>query len=80
MEEDDIKELREHLETAHLVILEQLSELFGSHKRAPDDHPLWKAVEALEKAQGLLPSVGEDEDETAATAAGAMRSGVEDEP
>jgi hypothetical protein len=62
MEDETIKEIGEHLDAAKLVIYAYLSGLFGSFKNVPDDHPLFKAVKAIESARSLLPDVEEDDE------------------
>jgi hypothetical protein len=63
MNEDDIKEIRNNLDTASSLIYQHLKELFGSYKKAPDDHPLLKALDAIGAAHLSLPDEEEDDDE-----------------
>jgi len=67
MDDDAIKEIREHASNAERILYDHLNQLFGSYKKAPDDHPVFAALKSIQTIAGLVAS-DEDEEETTAAA------------
>jgi hypothetical protein len=63
LDEDIINEMRESLKNAEGIVYAYLDKEFGSYKKAPDDHPLLKAVQSINDAAFHLSTEEEDDEE-----------------
>ena len=45
--EDTVKEIRASLDTAEMILYGYLDKSFGSCKKAPDDHPVFEALQSI---------------------------------
>jgi hypothetical protein len=44
---DTVKEIRASLDTAEMILYGYLDKSFGSYKKAPDDHPVFEALQSI---------------------------------
>jgi hypothetical protein len=47
LSEDSVKEIRASLDAAEKVLYAYLDKSFGSYKKAPDDHPVFEALQSI---------------------------------
>jgi hypothetical protein len=65
MDEETVRTQRDYLRKASEVIFTYLDQQYGSYKNAPDDHPLWEAVNNIGWAESELPDEDEEDREAA---------------
>ena len=47
LSEDVVKEIRASLDAAEKILYGYLDKSFGSYKKAPDDHPVFEALQSI---------------------------------
>jgi hypothetical protein len=47
LSEDAVKEIRASLDAAEKILYGYLDKSFGSYKKAPDDHPVFEALQSI---------------------------------
>ena len=61
LDKDAIEEIRSALDDASTTLYAYLNTSFGSYKKAPDDHPIFKALQSIKDAVDRLPEEDEEE-------------------
>ncbi len=55
LSEDAIKEIRASLDAAEKILYGYLDKSFGSYKKAPDDHPVFSALQSIKDVADHFP-------------------------
>ena len=62
LSEDAVKEIRASLDAAEKILYGYLDESFGSYKMAPDDHPVFNALQSIKDVADHFPEEDEEEE------------------
>jgi hypothetical protein len=62
LDKDAIEEIRSALDDASTTLYDYLDKSFGSYKKAPHDHPIFKAIQSIKDVVDRLPEEDEEEE------------------
>ena len=65
LDQETVTEVRQHLNNAETILYAYLDQSFGSFKKAPEDHPLFKALQSINEVGVMFASQDDDEEEGA---------------